>query len=69
MRRASDPLFTAAFVSLTLSDLAYFMAGGMLIGATPLFVTRALRAGAAAGGPPIRAVRGKIGRAAGGGKG
>jgi MFS family permease len=32
-------LFTAAFVALTLSDLAYFMASGLLLGVTPFFVT------------------------------
>lgn len=45
MRRWSDPLFTAPFVSLALSDLAYFMAGGALIGVTPFFVTGPLGAG------------------------
>jgi hypothetical protein len=32
MRRSPDPLFTAAFVALTVSDLGYFTAGGALIG-------------------------------------
>ena len=32
-------LFTAALVSLTLADLAYFLASGLLIGVTPFFVT------------------------------
>jgi MFS family permease len=32
-------LFTAAFVALALSDLAYFLASGLLIGVTPFFVT------------------------------
>jgi MFS family permease len=32
-------LFTAAFVALTLSDLAYFTASGLLLGVTPFFVT------------------------------
>ena len=39
MRRRPDTLFTAAFVALTLSDLAYFMGAGALIGVTPFFVT------------------------------
>ena len=30
-------LLTPAFVALTLPDLAYFAAGGMLLAATPLF--------------------------------
>jgi hypothetical protein len=34
MRRRPDTLFTRAFVSLTLSDLAYFIGGGALIGVT-----------------------------------
>jgi MFS family permease len=50
MRRQPDPLFTAAFVSLTMSDLAYFMAGGALIGVTPFFVTGPLGAGPVAVG-------------------
>jgi MFS family permease len=50
MRRSPDPLFTAAFVALTLSDLAYFMASGALIGVTPFFVTGPLGAGPAAVG-------------------
>jgi MFS family permease len=50
MRRSPDPLFTGAFVSLTLSDLAYFTAGGALIGMTPFFVTGPLDAGPAAVG-------------------
>src|ERR1700712_553654 len=50
MRRWPDPLFTAAFVSLTLSDLAYFLASGALIGVTPFFVTGPLGAGPAAVG-------------------
>jgi MFS family permease len=50
MRRRPDPLFTAAFVSLTVSDLAYFMAGGALIGVTPFFVTGPLGAGPVAVG-------------------
>src|SRR3954447_9869692 len=50
MPRRSDTLFTAAFVALTLSDLAYFMAGGALIGVTPFFVTGPLGAGPVAVG-------------------
>jgi hypothetical protein len=36
--RPPDTLFAAAFVALTLSDLAYFVAAGVLIGVTPFFV-------------------------------
>jgi predicted MFS family arabinose efflux permease len=36
---ASDRLFTPAFITLTLSELAYFTAGGLMIGVTPFFVT------------------------------
>jgi MFS family permease len=50
MRRWPDPLFSAAFVALSLSDLAYFMAGGALTGVTPFFVTGPLGAGPAAVG-------------------
>jgi predicted MFS family arabinose efflux permease len=35
----SDRLFTRAFITLTLSELAYFTAGGLMIGVTPFFVT------------------------------
>ena len=35
----SDRLFTPAFIALTLSELAYFTAGGLMIGVTPFFVT------------------------------
>jgi MFS family permease len=38
-------LFTPAFVALGLSELAYFTAAGMLIGATPFFVTGPLDGG------------------------
>jgi MFS family permease len=48
--RREPPLFTAAFISLSLSDLAYFMAGGVLIGVTPFFVAGPLGAGPAAVG-------------------
>jgi MFS family permease len=55
MRRPSDTLFTAAFVLLTLSDLAYFMAGGALIAVTPFFVTGPLGSGPAAVGLAVGA--------------
>ena len=35
----SDRLFTPAFIALTASELAYFTAGGLMIGVTPFFVT------------------------------
>jgi MFS family permease len=47
MRRRSDTLFTPAFISLALSDLAYFTAGGALLGVTPFFVTGPLGSGPA----------------------
>src|SRR3954452_25472058 len=50
MQPPADRLFTAAFISLTLSDLAYFMAGGVLIGVTPFFVAGPMGAGPAAVG-------------------
>ena len=34
-----DRLFTPAFITLTISELAYFTAGGLVIGVTPFFVT------------------------------
>jgi predicted MFS family arabinose efflux permease len=34
-----DRLFTPAFIALTVSELAYFTAGGLVIGVTPFFVT------------------------------
>jgi MFS family permease len=55
MRRPSDTLFTAAFVALALSDLAYFMAGGALIAVTPFFVTGPLGSGPAAVGLAVGA--------------
>src|SRR4051794_41929080 len=55
MPHRPDTLFTAAFVALTLSDLAYFMAGGALIGVTPFFVTGPLGSGPAAVGLAIGA--------------
>jgi len=55
MRRRPDTLFTPAFVWLTLSDLAYFMAGGALIAVTPFFVTGPLGSGPAAVGLAVGA--------------
>ena len=55
MRRRPDALFTGAFVWLTLSDLAYFMAAGALIAVTPFFVTGPLGAGPAAIGLAVGA--------------
>ncbi len=43
-------LLTPAFVALTLSDLAYFTAGGILLAVTPLFVVGPLGGGAGAVG-------------------
>ena len=39
MNRAPDRLFTSAFIALSLSELAYFTAGGLMIGLTPFLVT------------------------------
>ena len=39
MSEPSDRLFTPAFLALTLSELAYFTVGGLVIGLTPFFVT------------------------------
>src|SRR3954452_19393260 len=47
MQPPADRLFTAAFISLSLSDLAYFIAAGVLIGVTPFFVAGPLAAGPA----------------------
>lgn len=55
MRRPDGSLFTAAFVALTLSDLAYFMGAGALIGVTPFFVTGPLGSGEAAVGVAVGA--------------
>src|SRR3712207_3483387 len=55
MQRPSDTLFTAPFVALTLSDLAYFTAGGVLLGVTPFFVTGPLGAGTVAVGLAVGA--------------
>lgn len=43
--RPPVPLLTPAFVALTLADLAYFTAAGVLLAATPLFVTGPLGGG------------------------
>jgi MFS family permease len=48
-------LFTPAFVALTLSDLAYFTAAGVLIGVTPFFVTGPLGSGEAGVGLAVGA--------------
>src|ERR1700710_423272 len=55
MRRRPDTLFTPAFVALTLSDLAYFIAGGALIGVTPFFVVGPLGGDPAAVGLAVGA--------------
>jgi MFS family permease len=55
MRDREGSLFTAAFVALTLSDLAYFMGAGVLIGVTPFFVTGPLGAGDAGVGVAVGA--------------
>jgi MFS family permease len=47
MHQPKGSLFTAAFIALTLSDLAYFMGAGALIGVTPFFVTGPLGSGEA----------------------
>jgi hypothetical protein len=44
---SSVRLMTPAFVALTISDLAYFTATGVLIAVTPLFATGPLGAGEA----------------------
>jgi MFS family permease len=51
----SERLFTPAFVALGLAELAYFTAAGMLIGATPFFVTGPLGGGEAAVGLAVGA--------------
>jgi MFS family permease len=48
MTPQTDRLFTPAFVALTLSELAYFAAGGLVIGVTPFYVTGPLAADEAA---------------------
>src|SRR3954453_15018687 len=52
---SEERLLTAAFVALTLSDLAYFTASGLLIGVTPFFVTGPLESGTAGLGVAIGA--------------
>ncbi|HYP46778.1 MAG TPA: MFS transporter [Propionibacteriaceae bacterium] len=47
MAQADQRLFTVAFVALTVSDLAYFTAAGLVMGVTPFFVTGPLGAGTA----------------------
>lgn len=42
-----EPLFTRSFLLLSASDLAYFLGAGVLVFATPLFVTGPLGAGPA----------------------
>src|SRR3954447_2053062 len=56
MRRPPDTLLTAPLVALTTSDLAYFAAGGALLGVTPFFVTGPLGAGPAAVGLAVGAL-------------
>ena len=55
MRRRDGSLFTGAFVALTLSDLAYFMGAGALVGVTPFFVTGPLGSGPAGVGVAVGA--------------
>jgi len=55
MQRPPDTLFTAPFIALTCSDLAYATAGGVLIGATPFFVTGPLGSGTGALGLAVGA--------------
>ncbi|MFW3172444.1 MFS transporter [Geodermatophilus sp. CPCC 206100] len=55
MRRRPDTLFTPAFVALAVADLAYFAAGGALIGVTPFFVSGPLGGGPAAVGVAVGA--------------
>jgi Major Facilitator Superfamily len=55
MRQPDGSLFTAAFVALTLSDLAYFTGAGALIGVTPFFVTGPLGSGKAGVGVAVGA--------------
>jgi MFS family permease len=52
---SSGRLLTPAFVALTLSDLAYFTAAGVLISVTPLFITGPLHSGDAGVGVAIGA--------------
>ena len=55
MAQPQASLFTPAFIALTLSDLAYFMAAGVLIGVTPFFVTGPLGSDKAAVGLAVGA--------------
>lgn len=45
MNMSPDRLFTPAFIALTLSELAYFTAAGLIIGVTPFFVVGPVGAG------------------------
>ena len=47
METTDDRLFTPAFIALTASELAYFLAGGLVIGITPFFVLGPVGADAA----------------------
>jgi MFS family permease len=47
METTDERLFTPAFVALTASELAYFVAGGLVIGITPFFVLGPVGADAA----------------------
>jgi MFS family permease len=55
MAESAGRLFSAAFVALTLSELAYFTASGLLIGVTPFFVTGPLGSGPAGVGVALGA--------------
>ena len=57
VRNGSDggPVLTPAFITLTLSELAYFTALGLMIPVVPLFATDSLAAGSAAVGVAIGA--------------
>ena len=55
MPRRPDSVFTPAFVALTVSDLAYFTAGGALLGVTPFLVTGPLGSGPTAVGVAVGA--------------
>jgi MFS family permease len=50
MYATTDRLFTPAFIALTVSELAYFTAGGLVIAITSFFVTGPVAAGEAAVG-------------------
>ncbi len=53
MPERQDRLFTPAFLALTVADLAYFTAAGMVIGVTPFFAAGRLGAGAAGVGVAV----------------